>query len=1016
MNERFNLTALALGQRQLAWFFIVMIGVGGALAYSQLGQREDPDFTFRAMVIRTQWPGATPQQVDQEVTDRIEKKLQEIPYYKVTTSYSRAGESLVILELLDNARGQTVQQLWYQVRKKVDDIRHTLPPGIIGPSFNDEFGDVFGSIYAFTGDGFTLEELRRYVEVARQRLLRLPDIAKIELVGAQPQQITITLSHQRMATLGISPLAIAAAIQSQNIVQDSGRLAVSDLSIPLRVQGNFESPDDLANLPLRVNDRTLRLADVADISRGYLDPPILTMRYGGKPAVGLAISMQSRGDVLRLGEDLKREMDILRSELPVGVEFARVSDQPAIVKDAVGEFMQSFLEAVLIVLIMSFVTLGLRAGLVVGVTIPLVLAATFLLMRWLGIDLHRISTGALIIALGLLVDDAMIMIEMMVRKLEEGYDRVRAAAFGYTATAFPMLTGTLITIAGFLPIGTAQSSTGEYTFAMFTVISLALLVSWLAAVFVTPLAGFHLLKAHPGVGHDVFDTRFYRGLRRVIEWCLGHRKTVILATLGIFMLGVMGMGLTEKQFFPSSNRTEILVELWLPEGSDIHATERATSALEAKLAADPDITTYVSYVGNSSPRFFLSLNQQLFRPNYAQVVVLTHDIAARERAVAHLQEVVQNTLPSIRSRVLRVPLGPPVDYPVEFRVLGSDVPTLKQIAAQVNELMRQDKRLRDAHTSWGEMAPVLRVAVDQDRARVAGVTSSDIARTLYSVTDGLPVGQFREGDQLIDIVLRAPRSEADQIDRIAAVNVAGSTGRSVPLSQVATVSLVMDEPIYWRRSRDYMMNVRADVVDGVQAPDVSLQLDAKLADIRQSLPPGYRIEIGGSLGESGGAQASINAGMPLMFAVILGVLMIQLRSISHTFMVLITAPLGVIGVALALLLFDKPFGFVAMLGTIALSGMIMRNTVILVDQIRQDIAGGSPPWVAVRESTLRRFRPIVLTAAAAILAMIPLTNSILWGPMAYAIMGGLLIATALTILFVPALYVAWFRVKKEIAG
>jgi multidrug efflux pump len=685
------------------------------------------------------------------------------------------------------------------------------------------------------------------------------------------------------------------------------------------------------------------------------------------------------------------------------------------VKAAIGEFMETFLEAVFIVLVMSFLALGLRAGFVVAVTIPLVLAATFMLMRQFGIDLHRISTGALIIALGLLVDDAMIVIEMMVRKLEEGFDRLRAATFAYTATAFPMLTGTLITVAGFLPIATAKSGTGEYTFAMFAVISMALLVSWLAAVFVTPLVGFHILKAHPGTGHDVFDTPFYKRLRRVIEWCLGHRKSVIVATLAAFVLGVVGMGLTEKQFFPSSNRTEIMVELWLPEGSSIHATEKVADTLGSMLAKNKDITTYVSYVGNSSPRFFLSLNQQLFRPNYAQVVVLTKDMPSRERVMEYLHGVMAERFNNVRVRVLRVPLGPPVDYPIEFRLLGDDVPTLKGLAEQVRKVMQQDDRLRNVHASWGDMAPALRVDVDQDRARVAGVSSADIARTLNGVIEGMPVGQFREGDQLIDIVLRAPRNEAMVLDQMASVNVVTDSGHSVPLNQVAQVTMAMEEPIYWRRSRDLMMSVRADNIDGVQAPDVSAQLDAKFAAIRKNLPPGYRFEVGGSLGESASAQASINAGVPLMLAVILSLLMIQLKSISRTIMVLITAPLGIIGVALALLVFHQPFGFVAMLGTIALGGMIMRNTVILVDQIRQDLAAGLPPWDAIRESTLRRFRPIVLTAAAAILAMIPLTSSVLWGPMAYAIMGGLLVATALTILFVPVLYAAWFRVKKAVA-
>ena len=1013
MSDRFNLTALALRQRELSWFFIFVIGLAGILSYSKLGQREDPDFTFRAMVIHTQWPGATTQQMDEQVTVRIIKKLQEVPFYRRTFSYSRSGESVIILELLDSSPKEQVAQLWYQVRKKIGDIQHTLPPGIIGPNFNDEFGDVFGSIYAFTGDGFSLEELRRYAETAKQQLIKLPDVAKVDLIGVQPEQITVSISTERLATLAIPPLAIAQAIQSQNIVQDAGRLHTADFSVPLRVRGNFESVEELTNLPLRVNGRTLRLGDIAEVTRGYLDPPETTMRYAGKPAIGLAISMKPRGDVLRLGDDLNREMNVLYSQLPIGISFARVSNQPAVVKDAVGEFMSSFLEAVAIVLLVSFASLGLRAGMVVAVTIPLVIAATFFIMRLFNIDIHRISTGALIIALGLLVDDAMIVVEMMVRKLEEGYDRVRAATFAYTATVFPMLTGTLVTASGFLPIGTAQSSTGEYTFAMFAVVTIALLVSWVAAIFVTPLAGFQLLKSHEGQSHEIFNTPFYKKLRQLIEWCLHHRKTVLIGTLLAFIIGGIGMSFTEKQFFPSSNRVELLLDVWLPEGSTIRATEREVARVEEILSKDKDISSYVTYVGYGSPRFFLSLDQQLFRPNFAQVVVLANDIEARDRMLNKMRKIFATDFPGVRGRANRVPLGPPVSYPVDFRVLGTDLATVKYFGDQVADMLRNDERLRDVHPDWGVQTPVMRIDVDQDRARAAGVTSADISRTVRTATDGLTTGQFRERDQLIDIVLRSPASERKQLAQIGALEVPSSQGGSVPLRQVAQISYALEDPILWRKDQNISMSVRADVIDSVQATDVAMEINAKLNTLRAKLPEGYQIEPGGELGENSGAQDSINAGMPLMMAVILGILMIQMKSLSRTFMVLLTAPLGIIGVAMALLIFHKPFGFVAMLGTIALGGMIMRNTVILIDQIRQDRESGLSDWDAIRESTVRRFRPIMLTSAAAILAMIPLTRSVLWGPMAYAIMGGLLIATLLTILFIPALYAAWLRLPKQ---
>ena len=1007
-NDKFNLTALALRQRQLAWFFIAVVAIAGITSYFKLGQREDPDFTFRSMVVRTLWPGATASQVDEEVTKRIVKKLQEIPYYREAFSYSRSGESTVILRLLDTAPPREVPEIWYQVRKKIGDIRNTLPAGIEGPMFNDEFGDVFGSIYAFTGDGFSLDELRKYAELAQKNLVNLPDVAKVDLIGVQPQQIQITISNQRLATLGISPLAIAQAIQAQNIVQDAGKLQAGEFSVPLRVEGNFQSLDELRSLPLYVNGRTLRLGDVATVKRGYLDPPEVLMRYAGKPAIGVAISMKPRGDVLRLGKDLHREMQALKSQLPVGISFARVSDQPQVVKKAVGEFMRSFLEAVAIVLLVSFVSLGARAGMVVAVTIPLVVAATFWLMHIFRIDLHRISTGALIIALGLLVDDAMIVVEMMVRKLEEGFDRVRAATFAYSATVFPMLAGTLITISGFLPIGTAKSATGEYTFAMFTVVGLALSVSWVAAIFVTPLAGFHLLKSHEGHGHDIFDTPFYRKLRSLIEWCLRNRKKVLLGTLVAFLLGVGGMGLTEKQFFPSSNRLEILVEVWLPEGANIYATEKEAEHVAGLMKNDKDIASYVTYVGYGSPRFFLSLNQQLYRPNFAQMVVLTHDMAGRDRVVERLRKATEN-FAGVRIRVYPVPLGPPVTYPVEFRVLGDNLATVKRFGDRVAAEMRTDPRLRDVHPDWGVQSPTLRIVVDQDRARAAGVTSSDIARTLRAVTDGLTIGQYRDGDQLRDIVLRAPASERKHLDQIGAVQIPSAHGGSVPLKQVAHLAYELEDPILWRKNRDFSMSVRADVIDGVQATDEGMFLDKKMDALRKQLPAGYTIEPGGELGENATAQDSIKAGVPMMLAVILSVLMLQLKSLSRTLMVMVTAPLGVIGVAFALLVFHKPFGFVAMLGTIALGGMIMRNTVILIDQIRQDRESGMAPWDAIRESTVRRFRPIMLTSAAAMLAMIPLTRSILWGPMAFAIMGGLLVATLLTILFVPALYAAWLK-------
>ena len=1010
-GSRFNLSALALKYCELTLFFIVVVALGGIVAYFQLGQREDPDFTFRAMVIRTLWPGATAEQVDRQITDRIEKKLQETPYYKWTRTHSKPGESLIILELLDTAAPKDVPEIWYQVRKKLSDIRHTLPPEALGPFYNDEFGDVFGSIYAFTADGFSLSELRDYVERVRQELLRLPNVSKIDLIGVQDDKIYVELSSKKLAALGIDPQAIGQALAAQNAVVAPGSVETREASVALRVTGQLDSVRAVSDLLLRAGGQTFRLGDIARVARGYADPPVSTMRFRGREGIGLAVSMTRNGDVLKLGEDLKREMARLRGELPVGIEFEQVSDQPAVVKNSVGEFMRALGEAVAIVLAVSFLSLGARTGLVVALTIPLVLAATFLGMRWFGIDLHRISTGALIIALGLLVDDAMISVEMMARKLEEGWDKLRAATFAYSSTAFPMLAGTLITVAGFLPIATAKSTTGEYTFGIFAVTTMALLISWVAAVTATPFLGAWLLKEHRADAHDVFDTRFYRRLRALIEWCIVHRRTVLAATAGALVLGAAGMGLTEKQFFPSSNRVELMVELWLPEGASIRASEREAQRVEALLENNADVSSTVSYVGNGSPRFFLSLDQQLFRGNFAQVVVLTKDIAARERVVALLREALARGFPGVRSRVIRVPLGPPVNYPVQFRVSGDDAAQLKAIAERVAEKMRANPHTLDVHPDWGDKVLALRVDVDQDKARALGVSSASVSRSVATVVSGTTLGQYRENDRLIDVVLRAPAAERSRLDTLGELTVPTASGRAVPLEQVASVSEVLEEPIIWRRSRALTLTVRADIVDGVQAPDVTMAIEPTLAALRASLPAGYRIEAGGAYEENVKAQASIAAGMPFAVALMLAMLMLQLKSFSRSFMVVLTAPLGIIGVALALLVFRQPFGFVAMLGAIALSGMIMRNTVILVDQIEQDAASGLPTWEAIREATVRRFRPIALTAAAAVLAMIPLTRSVLWGPMAYTIMGGLVVATVLTLLFVPALYAAWFRVR-----
>jgi multidrug efflux pump len=1030
-SSGFNASAAAIRHQQLTLFFVLAITIAGLMAYLRLGQREDPDFTFRAITIRTLWPGATSGQVDEQVTGRIEKKLQEMPYFKRTQSYSKSGESLIVLELEDTAPKREVPQFWYQVRKKIGDIRHTLPPEAIGPFYNDEFGDVFGSIYAFTGDGFTHGELRERLEGVRQELLRVPDISKVELVGVRDERIYVEISNAKIASLGLDASQIAGQLQAQNAVVPAGTIHNDTHAIPMRVSGNFDSVREVRELQLAVSPSgggerggplLIRLGDIAAVYRGLADPPFQTMRSRGKPAIAIAVSMKRDGDVIELGRNLDAAMARIRADLPVGIEYEQVSDQPRIVKQAVGTFMTSLLEAVAIVLAVSFVSLGWRAGTVVALTIPFVLLSTFLAMRLFGIDLHRISTGALIIALGLLVDDAMIVVEMMVRKLEEGLDKFAAATFAYASTAWPMLSGTLVTAAGFLPIALAKSSTGEYTFDMFSVTTIALVLSWFAAIFVTPLLGWWILRqprakadGHDhGVAHgEHFDTPFYTRLRRLIDACIAHRWITIAVTAAGLVLGALGMGLTEKQFFPNSDRTEVMVEMWLPEGSSFRATEAEVERLEAFLAADADVKTFVTSVGNSLPRFYLSLNQELFRPNFAHSLILTPDVAARDRVVQRLQSHLDTNFPGVRARAIRTPLGPPISYPIVFRVSGPDIDRLKSIGDEVAAVVRRHDKTREINTDWGDRSPAVEVTIDQDRARALGVSSATVMRTLGAAVSGATVSQLREGDQLIDIVLRAPPGERVMKSQIQDLQIPLGNGRYAPLSQVARVQAVMEEPIIRRYSRLPTLQVRADLVDGVQAPDVAAQILPQLDAVIAKLPPGYRIEAGGPYEENAKAQGSIAAGAPLMLFVWLALLMLQLQSFSLTAMVLITAPFGVVGVALGLLGARMPFGFVAMLGMIALMGIIMRNTIILIDQIRQDRASGTPAWEAAREAAVRRFRPIVLTAAAAVLAMIPLTRSVLWGPMAVAIMAGLVVATVLTILGVPAIYAAWYRLKRE---
>jgi multidrug efflux pump len=1017
-----NLSQWAITHRTLVLFMMLLLGAAGFYAYRNLGRAEDPSFTIKVMVIDVEWPGATAAEMQKQVADRIEKKLQELPFLDRVETYSRPGAAVIQVLLTDKTPPAKVKDLWYQVRKKVGDIKGDLPAGIFGPNFNDEYGDVYSALYMFNADGLSLAELKIRVEDIRQRLLRVPGVNKVDMIGERPQKIFIELSHAKLATLGVTPQQIFDSVARQNAVTSGGSVDTSAERINVRVTGAFSGVEAIAAVPVQAGGRIFRLGDIAEVKRGYEDPPSFIVREGGKPALGLGVSMQDGENIVTLGENLKGAMAAITAELPRGIEVTQIADQPHVVTESVSEFVETFVEALGIVLLVSFVSLGWRTGIVVALSVPLVLAIVFVVMYAAGIDLHRITLGALIIALGLLVDDAIIAVETMVVKMEQGFDRVRAATFAWTSTAFPMLTGTLVTAAGFLPVGFAKSSSGEYAGGIFWVVGLALIASWIVAVVFTPYLGLKLLPemAKPGAHEDpekIYDTRIYRALRRLLEFVLTRRGTVVTVTVLMFVTAIAGFGLVQQQFFPTSTRTELFLEMRLPEGTAIGTTDATAKKAEALIGIDPDITSFTTYVGQGSPRFWLGLNPVLPNPNFAQIVIVTKDLKARERVKARLDKAIaEGALPAARARVDRFVFGPPVGFPVQFRVVGPDPSRVRDIAEQVRTVMAANPKMVDPHLNWTEQEKSIRLEVDQDRARALGLTPQDVAQNLQTLLSGYAITQYREGIEHIDVVARAVPSERLELGRLPALTITTRNGIAVPLSQIAHLSYEYEEPILWRRNRETVLTVRGDIVDGVQAPDVTNAILPKLQGIKDALPYGYRIETGGSIEESSKANGSLAAVFPAMAVAMLGLLMIQLQSFARLALVFVTAPLGLIGATGALLVSDRPFGFVALLGLIALAGMIMRNTVILVDQIDHDIAAGHSRYRAVIDATVRRARPVVLTALAAVLGMIPLAQSIFWGPMAITIMGGLFVATVLTLLVVPALYALWFRVRQDEPG
>jgi len=1025
-HGRFNLSSWTLGHQSFVIFVLVLLTLFGIRSYSRLAQSEDPPFTFKVMVIQTFWPGATARQVQEEVTDRIARKLQETPDVDFLRSYSRPGESLLFFTIRDAAPPSQVPATWYQVRKKVGDIAYTLPSGVRGPYFNDEFGDVYTDLYALEGDGFSPAQLHDYAERMRIELLRVPGVNKVDFIADQEQRIYVEIANTQLAKLGLTPQQIASAVDAQNSVAAAGIYHTADDRVYVRPGGQYQDVEALASTLIRVNGRVVRLGDIATITRGYTDPPTQQMRFHGQTVLGIGITMAPDGDVIELGKSLDGETR-LRAGLPAGLKLTEVSSMPHAVARSIDDFVEAVAEAIGIVLIVSLLSLGARTGTVVVISIPLVLAATSLCMYVFNIGLHKVSLGTLILALGLLVDDAIIAVEMMAVKLEQGYDRLRAAAFAYTSTAFPMLTGTLVTVAGFLPIALAKSATGEYTRSIFEVSAIALLLSWLAAVVVIPLLGFHILSEHPTrrashsdkAAHDahhdeIYGTPFYARLRGWIGWCVERRGLVLLLTLGLFVISLAAFRLVPQQFFPSSDRPELLVDLRLPEGASFEATLAAARRFETTIAQRPEIDHYIDFVGAGAPRFYLPLDQQLASPNLTQFVITAKSVRDRERLASALGEILRTQYSTMRTRITRLENGPPVGFPVQFRVTGPEIDTVRGLADQVAAVMRADPRTTNVQFDWDEPAErCVRFQIDQDKARALNVSSKDIADYLQMSLVGYTLSYFRERDQLIGIDLRAPK--ADRIDpaQIERLALPSPIGTAVPLSSLGQFTYGLDYGVVWERDRQPTITVQSDVRAGAQGIDVTQGIYARLASLRQQLPTGYRIDIGGAVEENGKAQASIVAQLPLMVIAVLTLLMLQLQSFSRVLMVVLTAPLGLIGVVPALLLFGKPFGFVAQLGTIAMLGIIMRNSVILVDQIEQDIRGGHTAWEAIIGATVRRFRPITLTATAAVLALIPLLRSNFFGPMATALMGGITVATVLTLFYLPALYALWFRVRRD---
>lgn len=1006
----FNLSRWAIAHPSMARFLFGLVLIAGVLGLMRMGQKEDPDFTFRVMVVQAAWPGASITDMQDQVVNKIERKLQEVPHLDWVKSYTRPGNAIITLQIKGDTDAEQVADAFYQVRKKVGDISSELPEGLLGPYFNDEFGDTFITLHSLSGEGYSYPELKAFAIQARDMLLTTPGVEKAVILGDQPQKIYIDVSSKVLAERGLTFNDIGNALAGQNAIDPTGTIDTGERSVRISVDGGLGRADDIRELRLRAGQQVTRLGDIATVSEGSEEPFQRKFRFNGEDSVQVGVVMAKGFNVTDVGKAVEATLQRFEESLPHGVEVAQISNQPEVVREAIGEFMKALIEALAIVLVVSFVSIGWRSGLVIAIAIPLVLAATFAIMYELGIDLQRISLGALIIALGLLVDDAMIVVEMMERKLEEGLHKIDAASFAYTSTAFPMLTGTLITTAGFIPVGFAESTAGEYVRSLFYVVGISLVVSWFVAVYFTPWLGYMILKQrhHAGEHQDVFDTGFYRRLRATVGWAVRHRLVVLALTLVTFGASLWSFQFIPQSFFPASSRPEILVDLWLPEGTSIHEVENQATALEARIIDDPDKQFIATYIGEGAPRFFLPLDQQLRNPNFAQLLVMAKDEPARERLILRLRGILAEDFPSIRAKVDRLFLGPPTGWPVQMRVTGPDRAEVRRIADEVKKVYLANPMLGAVHDDWLEPVAAMKLVVDQDRARALGVTSQRLRQMLQATMSGAPLSDVRAGEETIAIVAREPEESRKLLTAVNSVYIPTDNGAFVPLSQVARVVPAMEQGIEWRRDRLPSITVRATLPDGVQSNEVVTKIYGELQDLRDGLAPGYKIEIQGGAEDSAESQASIAAKAPIMLLVIVVLLMIQLQHFGKAMLVLATGPLGIIGAAAALLISGAPFGFVAILGVIALLGIIIRNSIILIDQIDQDIAAGMERSEAIIGSAIRRFRPIMLTALTAVLALIPISRGVFWGPLAYAMMGGILVATVLTILVLPAAYALFF--------